>query len=181
MRKNLNFIHFYLKWCKKEKPWINLCKIRDPWATIGNIRIKRGLWKYKRARRLVPRSLEYRGLRTGRLEYRVLNHFFFLKIERITQKKTLGDFWVEKFPNFPIRKVPENVFKTLLWGPETIRKKYWVVFEIFLKRIFVFVFFFKEKKNVRRFLSGKFSDFSNSESSRKCPENSSVGTKNNQK
>ena len=43
-----------------------------------------------------------------------------------------------------------------------------------------FDIFFKNNKNVRRFLSGKFSDFSNSEYSRICLENSSVGTKNNQ-
>ena len=38
--------------------------------------------------RLVPRSLEYRGLRTGRLEYWVLHNtrFFSQKIEKITEK-----------------------------------------------------------------------------------------------
>ena len=40
---------------------------------------------------------------------------------------------MENFPIFPIRKVPENVLKTLLWGPKTMRKKYWVVFEKFEK------------------------------------------------
>ena len=83
---------------------------------------------------------------------------------------------MENFPISSNRNVPRNFLKTLLWGPETIRRKYRVVFEIFLK----IIFFFKRKKNVRRFLSGKFSDFSKSESSRKCPQNSSVGTKNNQ-
>ena len=50
--------------------------------------------------------------------------------------KTLGDFWVQNFPIFPIRNIPEYVLKTLLWGPKTIRKKYWAVFEIFRKRLF---------------------------------------------
>ena len=40
------------------------------------------------------------------------------------KKKTLGDFLVENFPIFPIQNIPEYVFKTLLWGPEPIRKKY---------------------------------------------------------
>ena len=39
---------------------------------------------------------------------------------------------------------------------------------------------FPKQKNDWRFLVGKFSDFSKSESSRKCPQNSSVETRNNQ-
>ena len=39
--------------------------------------------------------------------------------------------------------------------------------------------FSKQETNVRRFLSGKFSDFSNSECSKKCLQNTSVGTRNN--
>ena len=85
---------------------------------------------------------------------------------------------MENFPIFPMRKVPENVLKTLLWGPKTMRKKYWVVFEIFLKSMFFSAF---SENNVRRFLSGKFSDFSNSESSKRCLQKSSVGTRNTQK
>ena len=95
-------------------------------------------------------------------------------------KKTLGDFLVENFPIFPIQNIPEYVFKTLLWGPEPIRKKYWAVFEIFTKIMIFSTFFSKKNKNIRRFLSAKFSDFSNSEYSRICLKNSSVGTKNNQ-
>ena len=90
----------------------------------------------------------------------------------------LGDFYVENFPIFPIRKVPGNVLKTLLWGPKTIRKKYWVVFEIFLKSMFFSAF---SENIVTRFLSGKISDFSNSETSKRCLQKSSVGTRNNQK
>ena len=52
------------------------------------------------------------------------------------KKKLLDDFWLEKFPIFPIRNIPKDVFQTLLWGAETTRKKYWVVFEIFSKRLF---------------------------------------------
>ena len=85
---------------------------------------------------------------------------------------------MENFPIFPIRKVPGNVLKTLLWGPKTIRKKYWVVFEIFLKSMFFSAF---SENIVRRFLSGKISDFSNSETSKSCLQKSSVGTRNNQK
>ena len=43
-----------------------------------------------------------------------------------------------------------------------------------------FDIFFKNNKNVKRFLRGKFSDFFKSEYSRICLENSSLGTKNNQ-
>ena len=84
---------------------------------------------------------------------------------------------MENFPIFSIRKVPENVLKTLLWGPKTIRKKYWVVFEIFLKSMFFSAF---SENFVRRFLSGKISDFSNSETSKRCLQKSSVGSRNNQ-
>ena len=85
---------------------------------------------------------------------------------------------MENFPIFPIRKVPENVLKTLLWGAETIRKKYWVVFEIFLKSMFFSAF---SEKYVRNFFIGKISDFSNSETSKRCLQKSSVGTRNTQK
>ena len=52
----------------------------------------------------------------------------------------LGDFWMENFPIFPIQKLLKYVFKSLLWGPETIRKKYRVVFEIFPKTMFFRLF-----------------------------------------
>jgi len=52
----------------------------------------------------------------------------------------LGDFRVENFPIFPIWKVPKYVFKCLLWGPETIKKKYWILFEIFPKTMFFRLF-----------------------------------------
>ena len=53
-----------------------------------------------------------------------------------SQKKKFEIFLLEKFPIFPIRNIPKDVFQTLLWGAETIRKKYRVVFEIFSKRLF---------------------------------------------
>ena len=63
---------------------------------------------------------------------------------------------MENFPIFPIQKVPGNVLKTLLWGPETIRKKYWVVFEIFLKTMFFRLF---QKIKFEIFLLEKFPIF----------------------
>ena len=33
-------------------------------------------------------------------------------------------FLLEKLPIFPIRKLSEDVFKPLLWGPEPIKEKY---------------------------------------------------------
>ena len=47
---------------------------------------------------------------------------------------------------FQILKTPEYVFKTFLWGPETTRKKYSVVFEKFSKRIYFFRTFFQKRK-----------------------------------
>ena len=43
---------------------------------------------------------------------------------------------MEKIPFWLFWNIPKNALKGLLRGPETIRRKYWVVFEIFLKRSF---------------------------------------------
>ena len=83
---------------------------------------------------------------------------------------------MEKLPIFSFRHILKDVFKTLLWGPETVRKKYRVGSEIFPKR----VFFCSQEKKLRNFFIGKISDFSNSEHSKRCLQDSSVGSRNNQ-
>ena len=60
---------------------------------------------------------------------------FFLTWNR-WQKKLFEIFYIKKNPIFPIRNIPKDVFKTLLWGAETIRKTCLVVSEIFPKRLF---------------------------------------------
>ena len=52
-------------------------------------------------------------------------------------KKKVRNFLVEKLPIFSFRHILKDVFKTLLWGPETVRKKYRVGLEIFPKRLSV--------------------------------------------
>ena len=106
------------------------------------------------------------GPETIRKKYWVVFEIFLKTMFfRLFQKIKFEIFLLEKFPIFPIRKVPEDVLKSLLWGPKAIRKKYRVVFEIFLKSMFFSAF---SENNVRQFLSGKISDFSNSESSKRC-------------
>ena len=82
-----------------------------------------------------------------------------------SQKKKLRNFLVEKLPIFSFRHILKDVFKTLLWGPETVRKKYRVGSEIFPKRVF---FLFSGKKvakffywkNFRLFQFGTFQKMS---------------------
>ena len=68
-----------------------------------------------------------------------------------SKKKSCEIFLLEKLPIFSFRHILKDVFKTLLWGPETVRKKYRVGLEIFPKRLF---FLFSEKK-VAKFFYGK--------------------------
>ena len=83
----------------------------------------------------------------------------------LNTKKKCNIFLLQKFPIFPIWKISKDVFRTLLWGPETVRKKYRVGFEIFPKRLF---FLFSEKKvtkffywkNFRLFQFGRFQQMS---------------------
>ena len=63
-------------------------------------------------------------------------------------KQKYNIFLWQKFPIFPIWKISKDVFRTLLWGPETVRKKYRVGFEIFPKRLF---FLFSGKKVAKFF------------------------------
>ena len=65
-------------------------------------------------------------------------------------------FLLVNFLIFPIQKIPKYGFQTLLLGPETLRKKCWVGFEILPKSMF-FKFFLKNK--VRNFVIGKFFRF----------------------
>ena len=106
---------------------------------------------------------------------------FFLK------KLKFENFLLEKFPIFPILNVPQYVFKTLLWGPKSIRKKYWVVFEIFLKRMLKAKYWkagpyralkIVDQKTVTKFFYWKDFRFF---FLKLCLHNSSKRTKNNQK
>ena len=81
------------------------------------------------------------------------------------KKKSCEIFLFEKLPIFSFRHILKDVFKTLLWGPETVRKKYRVGSEIFPKRVF---FLFSGKKvakffywkNFRLFQFGTFQKMS---------------------
>ena len=76
---------------------------------------------------------------------------------------------------FPIRNIPENTCRTLLWGTKTGRKENLVVFEISSNTIFFVDFNRPTKKKMRNF-NGKISDFNNSKYSRTCLQNSFVGS-----
>jgi len=49
-------------------------------------------------------------------------------------KNKVHNYILEKYQIFPILNIPKDVFKTILWGGDTIKLKYLVVFEIFSKR-----------------------------------------------
>ena len=56
------------------------------------------------------------------------------------QKITLGDFWMENFPIFPIRNIPEYDLRNFSWGAETIWKNILWFSRKYPKRVFTIVF-----------------------------------------
>ena len=99
------------------------------------------------------------------------------KIEKIAEKKIVRHFFHKIKILFFFEFFSENVFKTLLRGLETTKKKYWIVFR-------KYTFLMKIEKNRWKKSCAKFFDkFKNFDFFRvflrKCLKNSSKGTRNN--